>query len=204
MEVQRFVERKESWEESSKPPEAWQTTNPSCFAWNCWLPHLLQAPCYQKPPWISSSTPPGSMCQDGRTISLLNESLNHCHFSPKKKVVCFLQTNGSPEVNSSFIWSHPSWEILLVMFRPLSFFVFFNKAFFLWYFFIFSKVKNILVCTQSEKYWTFQNSKPSWLNIPVVCSQWPKPRTQFDRLSCHPLSVRARTKRASACHQIWL
>lgn len=96
-------------------------------------PYLLQAPCYQKPSWLSNLTPPGSMCLDGRTISLLNESLNHCHFSPKKKagktVVCFLQTNGSPEVNSSFIWSHPSWEILLVeMFRSFFFiFIFFCK-----------------------------------------------------------------------------
>lgn len=201
MEVQTFVERRAEKRAENHLKRGKQQILPALLG-IAGSPYLLQAPCYQKPPWISSLTPPGSMCLDGRTISLLNETLNHCHFSPKKKagktVVCFLQTNGSPEVNSSFTWSHPSWEILLVeMLRLFHIQQSENIRKML--------VKNILVCTQSKKYWTFQDLKPPWLNMwPVVCPKWPMPRTQLDRQSCHPLSIRTRTKRASACHQSWV
>lgn len=47
-------------------------------------PHLPWAPYWQKPLWISNLTPPGRVCLEGRNISLLNESLNCCHFSLKK------------------------------------------------------------------------------------------------------------------------
>jgi len=117
-----------------------------------------------------------------------------------KTMVYFLQTNGSPEVNSPFIWSQPSWEIFLLSW--LYFFLIKRISFDIFHI---QKGENAIqkqfISVQREKWCVYQALKPSWLNITTVFSGGSRSRTCLDRLGCNLLSVWAKTERTFACHQ---